>query len=235
MNIKKSFLVALATVTAVASVSAVAVSAAESGASSTGETALRVVAGDVTKGEVKVDENTVVKVSVPADALKEGEYIFKAAKVADAEMEKAFDAVVKSDLKGVYEVSVNNLDGTKTDLKDVTVTVANDKGYNAAYVKKADGTFEELVVETGENGITFTVANGSEVVLAKVAKQQESSEPSKVEPTSSNPTPAPQPSTPGAPTKTGDNAAATATVFAVMGVVALGTALAATKMKKSAK
>ena len=232
MNIKKSFLVALATVTAAVSVSAVAVSAVPMG------TTYVDVPFTVVEGEAKTVTNDVfgkkVTVAIPADSLAAGtQYFFQASPVADAALEAAFDAAVKADYSDIFEIAVRDDNGVVTALENVTVTVAAEKGYDTVY--KVDGeNFVAVNAIVGENGITFTVPNGTKVVLAK-SIDEPSVQPSTPSQPSVQPSTPSQPSTPGTPAQTGDNGAATATVFAVMGVVALGTALAATKMKKSAK
>ena len=215
MNIKKSFLVALATVTAATSVSAFAVSAATLGASfqdvsfsATGE------AQTITASFDGVE----VKAELPKTG-KTGNFMFHVAFVADKDVENAFDAVVSNEAVDVIELSflgsesgtaVSDFDGAK-----ITIT-AKDKEYNAVY-SYADGKF--TAVDASGN-ISFTKGAATKYVIAKVK--------------SGTPDTKPTPD-PDKGTKTGDNTAATATVFAVMGVVALGTVVAATKMKKASK
>lgn len=232
MNIKKSFLVAVATVTAAVSVSAIAASAVPLGTTNV-DVPFEVVAGEAKAVTADVYGKKVT-VDIPADALTAGQYFFEALAVADSALESAFDQTVNADYKDIFEIAVRNEDGTISTLETVKVTVAADKGYDTVYA--VDGDSFKLVDSTvDENGITFVVANGSKVVLAKATEitSDPISEPvSQVSQVSQVSTPS---SVNSEPTKTGDNGAATATVFAVMGVVALGTALAATKMKKSAK
>lgn len=242
MNIKKSFLVALATVTA-ASVSAFAVSAANLGFTNEDKTIV-VTAGEETVETVNLD-GVKVTVAIAADAIDAGEYTLHTAVVADAQVEAGFDAVCTNDYKDVLEIAVK--DGEDVVDAQVKVTVAADKGYDVAYIVNADGTFEQLDTTTDENGMTFTVANGSKVVVAKKTAEQstvdETSNAGTTGGTTTGGTTTGGTTTGGTTNNngkgnsinTGDNGAATATVFAVMGLVALGTAVAATKMKKAEK
>ena len=214
MNIKKSFLVALATVTAATSVSAFAVSAATLGASSQD---VSFTATGEAQSVVATFDGAEVKVELPKTG-KTGNFVFHVAFVADKDVENAFDAVTSNEAKDVVELSflaeggaaVADFDGAK-----VTIT-AKDKEFNAVY-SVADGKF--TAVDASGN-ISFTKGTATKFVIAKVK--------------STTPDVKPNPE-PDKGTKTGDNTAATATVFAVMGVVALGTAFAATKMKKASK
>ena len=239
MNIKKSFLVALAAVTAVASVSALAVSASSLGESTDAqhivvEKDVPTVVTAVLDG--KVGNALKVKTEFPVDA-PEGEYYFFTALVADKEVEDAFDAVVKSDLKDVFEIGLMDAEGKGADevAKNAKITFSTTKAsaYNKVFALSDDGNFVDMGAVKTEEGLTFTNDGYTKFVLAFV-EDEKSSEPVS-DPTSKPSTPStPTPSTPVTPT--GDNnTAATAAVFAVMGVVALGTVLATTKMKKSSK
>lgn len=239
MNIKKSFLVALAAVTAVASVSAITVSASSLGVSTDAqhivvEKDVPTVVTAVLDG--KVGNALKVKTEFPVDA-PEGEYYFFTALVADKEVEDAFDAVVKSDLKDVFEIGLMDAEGKGADevAKNAKITFSTTKAsaYNKVFALSDDGNFVDMGAVKTEEGLTFTNDGYTKFVLAFV-EDEKSSEPVS-DPTSKPSTPStPTPSTPVTPT--GDNnTAATAAVFAVMGVVALGTVLATTKMKKSSK
>lgn len=241
MNIKKSFLVALAAVTAVASVSALAVSASSLGESTDAqhivvEKDVPTVVTAVLDG--KVGNALKVKTELPVGA-PEGEYYFFTALVADKEVEDAFDAVVKSDLKDVFEIGLMDAEGKGADevAKNAKITFSTTKAsaYNKVFALTDDGTFVDMGAVTAEDGLTFTNDGYTRFVLAAVydepisdpdiSKESKPSTPS----TPSTPTPS-DPVTP-----TGDNTAATTAVFAVMGAVALGTVLATTKMKKTSK
>ena len=238
MNIKKSFLVALAAVTAVASVSAITVSASSLGVSTE---AVQVVVekGVPTRIEVdldgKVGNALHVKTELPAN-VAEGSYTFYTALVADKEIEAAFDAVVTSDIKDILELGMKDEYGKDVDLTDnakVTLSTSKTAAFNKVFGITEDGEFVDMGAVKTEEGLTFTNDGYTKFVLAFV-EDEKSSEPVS-DPTSKPSTPStPTPSTPVTPT--GDNnTAATAAVFAVMGVVALGTVLATTKMKKSSK
>ncbi len=250
MNIKKSFLVALATVTA-ASVSAFAVSAANLGLTFEDKTVV-VTAGQETVETFNLDGGLKVTVAIPADSVKEGEYTLHTAVVADAQVEAGFDAVCTNDYKDVLEVALKGEEDVATNVK---VTVAADKGYDVAYLVNVDGTFEQIQTANDENGMSFTVANGSKVVVAKKTADQKNDDKKDDSNGNNNTNNNGNNNTnnntnnngsngsngnnanngKGNSIATGDNGAATATVFAVMGVVALGTAVAATKMKKAEK
>ena len=262
MNIKKSFLVALAAVTAVTSVSALTVSA-----SSLGESAevvvINVDGGEETQAIATLDggagKKLYVKATLPA-AAPAGEYAFHVAVVADKDTEDAFDAVVSSNVKDVFELTIRDAEGnaveffknvkvsialnlsslsaktTAAGAKDSLLTTTANVFYNKAF--SVDGvTFADLGADAEEDVITFTTEGYTKFVLAHV--ENEISEESSKEPVSD--ASKEQPSTPSIPTPsdpvtpTGDNTAATTAVFAVMGAVALGAVLAATKMKKTSK
>lgn len=238
MNIKKSFLVALAAVTAVASVSAITVSASSLGVSTDAQHI--VVEKDVPTVVTAVLDGKVgnalhVKTELPAN-VAEGSYTFYTALVADKEIEAAFDAVVTSDIKDILELGMKDEDGKDVDLTDnakVTLSTSKTAAFNKVFGITEDGEFVDMGAVKTEEGLTFTNDGYTKFVLAFV-EDEKSSEPVS-DPTSKPSTPStPTPSTPVTPT--GDNnTAATAAVFAVMGVVALGTVLATTKMKKSSK
>ena len=242
MNIKKSFLVALAAVTAVASVSALAVSASYLGESTDAqhivvEKDVPTVVTAVLDG--KVGNALKVKTEFPVDA-PEGEYYFFTALVADKEVEDAFDAVVKSDLKDVFEIGLMDAEGKGADevAKNAKITFSTTKAsaYNKVFAVSDDGNFVDMGAVDTDDGLTFTNDGYTRFVLAAVYDEPISDPDISKESKPSTPsTPStPTPSTPVTPT--GDNnTAATAAVFAVMGVVALGTVLATTKMKKSSK
>lgn len=238
MNIKKSFLVALAAVTAVASVSAITVSASSLGVS-TEAVPVVVERGVPTliKADLdgKVGNALHVKTELPAN-VAEGSYTFYTALVADKEIEAAFDAVVTSDIKDILELGMKDEYGKDVDLTDnakVTLSTSKAAAFNKVFGITEDGEFVDMGAVKTEEGLTFTNDGYTKFVLAFV-EDEKSSEPVS-DPTSKPSTPStPTPSTPVTPT--GDNnTAATAAVFAVMGVVALGTVLATTKMKKSSK
>lgn len=241
MNIKKSFLVALAAVTAVASVSAITVSASSLGVS-TEAVPVVVERGVPTliKADLdgKVGNALHVKTELPAN-VAEGSYTFYTALVADKEIEAAFDAVVTSDIKDILELGMKDEDGKDVDLTDnakVTLSTSKTAAFNKVFGITEDGEFVDMGAVETDDGLTFTNDGYTRFVLAAVYDEPISDPDISKESKPSTPsTPStPTPSTPVTPT--GDNnTAATAAVFAVMGVVALGTVLATTKMKKSSK
>lgn len=262
MNIKKSFLVALAAVTAVTSVSAMTVSASTLGDSTE---AISIIADGVNETEAIAtldggNKTVYAKVNLAND-LAAGNYTLVVSVVADKATEEAFDAVVSSEFKDVFEISLKDANGNTVDFNNIKVTFAKslngldvkstatgandsliattaDVFYNEAY--GVDGvTFADLNAEVSNAALSFSTNGYSKFVLAYVNNETSESQVSTEEPISKPESQSqtdvskPTPSTPTTPT--GDNTAATAAVFAVMGVVALGTVLATTKMKKSSK
>lgn len=257
MNIKKSFLVALAATTAISSVSALAVSAAGVGFS-TGEVneTFTVVLNEDTTVETQL-EDADVKVTIPAGVLDEGEYTFSADIVVNADVQKAIDEL------GLGETEILSLyftkGGEKVEVKSdkITVEVETTK-YSYAYVYE-DATKKLTNLKATKDGdkLSFKAPHFSYYVLATADKStdtlssdipgsgsnngnvsQASNSSSTGTNTGTNATTSSSTttgSTTGSVT-TGDTATATTVaVFAVMGVVALGTAVVASKMKKSSK
>lgn len=284
MNIKKSFLVALATVTAAASVSAIAVNA---------ETALGLSSEDAPfsvedgKAVVTVNldggvgNNVQVTATVDSKEVADGEYFFHAALVADADLEKAFDAAFDNEWKTILELGFTDAEGKPAALKDVKIDVEADEAIaaNAAFVVEESGDFTQLEFTATANGGSFVGPHFSKYILSALKDTEVVSKPEGSisepisEPTSdvseisdvsvvSVPGTTSETSTATSQTSTAqvskstttttttttsttksdaksvatsDSGATTAAVFAVMGVVALGTAFAASKSKKASK
>ncbi len=262
MNIKKSFLVALATVTAAASVSAVAVSAESKLGLSSEDAPFAVNDG---KAVVSVDleggvgNKVTITATIDDESVADGEYFFHAALVADADLEKAFDAAYDNEYKDILELGFTDAEGKDAGLKNVTIDVETDKevGVNAAFVVEESGAFTRLDLTKTAKGVKFVGPHFSKYVLSALKDTEVVSTPDDVSTpgaTSTVSTPETSKSTDtktstttttttttsnaaaGSKTvATSDSGATTAAVFAVMGVVALGTAFAASKSKKASK
>ena len=254
MNIKKSFLVALAATTAISSVSALAVSAAGLG-ESTGkveETVTIVADKDATVEAVL--EDAKIEVTIPAGALEEGDYTFNADIVVNTDVQKAIDDLGLGETE-ILDLYFTDKGGTSVSLtgKDVTVKVETTK-YSYAYIYE-DSTKKLSNLNATKSGdvLTFKAPHFSYYVLATkdvttttvvdntTSTTSTASNTTKTgtnASTSSSTTTASSNTTTGKgdSVTTGDTATATTVaVFAVMGVVALGTAVVASKMKKSSK
>lgn len=266
MNIKKSFLAALACVTAFTSVSAFAVSAATLGDSdgNNGATAdVTVKKGEETKADVKLDNGETVQVVLPADALEEGDVTVHIVETEEKDLDK-----IKTDNKfksaKVLDLYFTSADGTKLSSEKKAVLAVDGTKYNAVYILNDDGTLEEVSSVVEDGVLTFKVsvlAEGQKIVVAEKETVVEPSQNSTVEPSQNSTTnqssntnngtgantnnntnngntnnSTNNTSNNGSATQTGDSGfKTTVAVFAVMAVVALGTAVAAAKSKKSAK
>ncbi len=254
MNIKKSFLVALAATTAISSVSALAVSAAGLG-ESTGKVEKTVaIVADKDATVEAVLEDAEVKVTIPANAVEEDEYTFHADIVVNTDVQKAIDEL---NLGGseILDLYFTNKAGERVSFKDknVTVEIATDK-YSYAYVyEDADKKLTNLNATKSGDVLTFKAPHFSYYVLATkdvttttvvdnttstTSTASNTTKTGTTTTTTSSTTTASSNTTTGKgdSVTTGDTATATTVaVFAVMGVVALGTAVVASKMKKSSK
>lgn len=235
MNVKKSFLVALASVTAVASLTAVSVSAVTPGASdSTATVDITVVEGEAATGTVTPTENAEVTVTIPADTVK-GNIKFNAAVKVDVDAQKALDSLdgIKVSASEILDLYFTDENGDIVDMtgKGVEVSIKTDK-YNTVYLFD-NGELKDLGAKYENGVLTFTAPHFSTYVLANVEALVPSnpvSEPSNETPATSNPTS----EVPGNnTTNTGDNGfATTIAIFSIMAAVSLGTAVVATKAKK---
>ena len=245
MNIKKSFLVAFAAVTAVATVGAASVSAATLGQSGSEATDTKEVAkGQDASFEVKVEEMNIA-VNVPADAAEEGEVTFHAAVVTDVDIQKAADDLGLKE-SAILDMYFTNADDAKVAVKDAKIQITTDKNVVYAY---ADGKLTAVEATYEDGVLTFTKAADVEYyVLAKSEdeKSNDANDASKDDTKKDNNNGTNNTNTTGdnktvdnnnnGTVTTGDTATTTTVaVFAVMGLVALGTAIAASKMKKSSK
>ncbi len=234
MNIKKSFLVAFAGATAFATLSAFAVSAATPGYSDGAvdeqvETSVSVVAGQDTAVKADFTKSEAVKsveAVIPADATTATGLNFVAAVVQDPNAVAALADAVNFDAAQVLDLYFADQDGNKVDFngKNVAVTITA-PGFNTIYVYE-DGKLEEVASTVEGDKISFTAPHFSTYVLANVAKSVESSDNSTTSTPSNN----------NGTTQTGDAGfATTIVIFSIMAVVSLGTAIVATKAKKSSK
>lgn len=232
MNIKKSFLVALAGATAVASMSAVAVSAATPGQSSDSVIDINVTEGQPATGTLSTENGTEITVSIPAGVVS-GNIKFYAAVKADANAQKAIDDLGAS-ASEILDMYFTDANGSVLDMTGKGIEVSFKGDYNKVYL--FENTLQEQDAKVENGVLTFTAPHFSTYVLAKIADN-----------TPSNPSTPDNPSTPATPsnpstpadnntTKTGDNGVATtAIVFSTMALVSLGTVVVATKLKKKAK
>lgn len=242
MNIKKSFLVAFAAVTAVATVGAASVSAATLGQSSSESTDTKeVVKGQDASFEVKVEEMNIA-VNVPADAADEGEVTFHAAVITDVDIQKVADEL------GLKESAI--LDMYFTDADDATIAIEGAKvqittDKNLVYAYK-DGKLTAVEATFEDGVLTFTKAADVEYFVLAKSEEEKQNEIAPADDTKKDNNNGANNNTTGdnktvdnnnnGTVTTGDTATTTTVaVFAVMGLVALGTAIAASKMKKSSK
>ena len=252
MNIKKSFLVALAAATAVSTVSALTVSAAGLGETTNKvEDTQTVVAGQETEFKAQL-QDVDININIPADVLPEGEYTFNADIVVNQDVQDAIDKlnIKESEILDLYFADAAGAHFKLTDA-GVQVTLETDK-YNAVYVyEDSTKTLTKLDSTKEGNKLTFIAPHFSYYVLANEPETSGTTSTTSTTSTTGTTT-----NTPGSTTTTttgttttttgdtgkGDSvttgdAATTTTVavFAVMGVVALGTAVVASKMKKASK
>lgn len=249
MNIKKSFLVALAAATAVSTVSALTVSAAGLGETTNKvEDTQTVVAGQETEFKAQL-QDVDININIPADVLPEGEYTFNADIVVNQDVQDAIDKlnIKESEILDLYFADAAGAHFTLTDA-GVQVTLETDK-YNAVYVyEDSTKTLTKLDSTKEGNKLTFIAPHFSYYVLANDPETSSTTSTTSNTGTTTNTPGSTTTTTTGTTTTTtGDTAkgdsvttgdAATTTtvaVFAVMGIVALGTAVVASKMKKASK
>lgn len=207
------------------------------------------------------DKELPVTAEVPAGALTgsmSNGYIFHAELVEDDAAEAAFAAGL--DEEGFMVNACKSFDIFFVDdagqivlpTEKIKLTFKVEGGYNVTYIREQDDSYTKLADSI--SGVD--VPHFSRFVIAEIAPKQISEEGSKSDTDSepeiisddSNPEPiAPPPSQTstqpsqtsiqpgGQDVKTGDNAGATAMVFAVMAAAALGTSIAAVKSKKSSR
>ena len=245
MNIKKSFLVALAAATAISSVTALTASAAELGKSDSTASASVVADGETLTAEVKIGD---IEVALEADSDKVPEgSIVTVAIVENTDVQTAIDDLgIKESL--ILDITVKDLDGKELELKDagVKVKITTNK-YDTVYVYE-DGSLKNLNAAKSGDALSFTAPHFSYFVLSKGTGTGSSTSTtstaasttgtsSKAGTTTTGTTTTTSSSTgKGDSVTTGDSATATTVaIFAVMGIVALGTAVVASKTKKASK
>lgn len=263
-NMKKVLVSVLAAATAAVAFSAVSVSAAPLGLSGEGLSEKEEVlflpdTGSTTvtvDADTRPDKELPVTAEVPAGALTgsmSNGYIFHAELVDDDAAEAAFAAAL--DEQGFVVSACESFDIFFVDdagqivmpTYNVTLTFHAEGGYNVTYIREQDGSYTKLADSISNVG----VPHFSRFVIAVIESKQVSEEDEEPD-TSSKPevvsdgseSIAPPPSDTSTQTsiqpggqdvKTGDNAGATAMVFAVMAAVALGTSMVAVKSKKSSR
>lgn len=227
MNTKKCFVAALAAAVAVSS-AAVSVGAIAPGTTTNSATVkATAVAGVTTHFSVTI-EGVTIDADVPADVITAGEEItFGANTITNVDIETAVANLSDPVTSKLLDVYFLDADGESMSFKDagvdVTVTTS-DVAYDTIYVYEEATGLNKLATADG-NKMNFKAPHFSYYVLTKVVEEP-SQQPSQQ--------PQQQSQTPGQATNTGDSSA-TAGVFAVVGLAALGTALVASKSKKHAK
>lgn len=218
MNLKKSFLVAIAGATAVAMTGVVA-SAADLGQS---DDIFFVEAGKATEGTVLLNNSVAISFTIGADVLEVGTttVVFNATQIADDE-KKYEDAIKATGVAEVFDYTVmdlsfENVDGEDLGLTNITLSIENGD-FNAVYVEE-DGKLTKLELKDG----SFVAPHFSNYVFAKVSEGTEQP---------SEPVTPSEPAEPGV--TTGDNAMTTMLVFAGVAAVSLGTVVVASKARKS--
>lgn len=218
MNLKKSFLVALAGATAVAMTGVVA-SAADLGQSKDSFVA---ETGVATEGTVLLNNDVALSFSIAADVVENGtEVVFKTTQIADDE-KKYEDAIKATGIDEVFDYAVmdlsfENADGEDLGLTNITLSLSNGD-FNAVFVVEEDGKLTKLDLKDG----SFVAPHFSTYVFAKV------SESTNTPVVPSNPQ---EPTTPGV--TTGDNAMTTMLIFAGVAAVSFGAVIVASKARKS--
>lgn len=249
MNIKKSFLVALAGATAFATMSSFAVSAATPGYSDgaveeqAASEQVTVTEGEATTGTVELESADItVDFEIPADAVEaDSALIFNVAAVTDLGVIDLVDSIDEIKDFKTLDLFFTDENGDIVDMvgKNVVVTIKA-TGYNTVYYFNGR-SFEDMGAEVGEGTLTFTAPHFSTYVLANV--ETETDEPSNEESSNDDATVTPGTSTDsnnngsnGGTTQTGDNGfVTTIVIFSIMAVISLATAVVATKAKKSSK
>ena len=237
------------TAAAVAAMSVVTVSAATLGSSDLSSTDFEVIAGEEVVADVAVDDgDMVISVAIPANVLEAGNYTFYADTVADDTTTAAFEAEFNSDLTTVVEMYFTDENGDTVDVKDVAINIDTTASYDAAFVQEEDDSFTNLNAEVTESGLSFVAPHFSTYVLADLADENNGDGNNGGDTNNGDDTNGGNTNNGDntnndnnntgkgdSTTATGDNSAATIAVFGVMGVAALGTAIASSKVKKSEK
>lgn len=244
MNMKKKLIAALAAVTAAVSMSAVTANANKLG-ESTMDLNFDVTAGQASIFTVTLDGTVGVTLDVtaevPAGALPEGKYAFHAELFVDKDLEDLFTTttVLTEDQQIEYfdllEINFKNEAGEMVYPENVKLSFKTSKAtaYNNVYIYD-NGSFKLIGDMDGAYPPHF-----SRFVIAAIVPYEimpsdiEPSQTSQTSQTSYNPQPSVTPG--GQDVKTGDNGAATAVVFSIMAVAALGTSVVALKSKKASK
>ena len=234
MNMKKKMTVALAAAMVVSSM-AVSVSVAAVGGSDNGNVAFTV---DVTNDAVvsaNLDSLTAksVEVTVPAGTLPTGDYTMVAQVVADVNLANAFDAQYPNDLKTFVEISFQDAQGNKVNPAGATIKFTITDTYDSAFVVEADNSFKKLEATATDTSLTTKGPHFSTYVIADLKDEQNSNDNQNSGKNGNQNSSDGKGDSNGNGTNTGDSATTTLTVFGVMGLVALGTAVVSSKMKKT--
>ena len=234
MNMKKKMTVALAAAMVVSSM-AVSVSVAAVGGSDNGNVAFTV---DVTNDAVvsaNLDSLTAksVEVTVPAGTLPTGDYTMVAQVVADVNLANAFDAQYPNDLKTFVEISFQDAQGNKVNPAGATIKFTITDTYDSAFVVEADNSFKKLEATATDTSLTTKGPHFSTYVIADLKDEQNSNDNQNSGKNGNQNSSDGKGDSNGNGTNTGDSATTTLAVFGVMGLVALGTAVVSSKMKKT--
>lgn len=237
MNTKKILVSALAAAVAVSS-AALSVAALTPGVTTSDAKSAKttVEAGKNTHFMVIVDGITV-EADVPADAIAAGtELVFGAAAVTNVDIEAAVANLPDAATSKILDVYFLDGDNNAQTLEGANVALSfATSDYDTVYLYE-EATGLKDFADFSNNKAASTAPHFSYYVLVKNGNepsQQQSSQPSQQSQT--QPSQQPQPSQQSqSGVNTGDSAASAA-VFAVIGAAALGTAIVASKSKKSAK
>ena len=252
MNSKKGFVAALAAAVAVSSVAAVSVSAIAPGTSSSTVKQTAVVEpGKATHFTITINDVTI-DAEVPADAVNAGEELtFGASVITNVDIEAAVAELPDVATSEILDVYFLDADGKNKSFEnvgvDVTVTTTT-TAYETIYIFEEGKGLNELAKASG-NKMSFKAPHFSYYVLVKNGKV-DPGQPSDVSNGGNNGGTS-NGGNNGSNGNNGDNngsnngannggvntgdSTATVAVFGIIGAAALGTAIVASKSKKSAK
>jgi len=243
MNNKKILVSALAAAVTVSS-AALSVSALTPGVTTNDVKSPKTVveAGKNTRFMVIVDGVTV-EADVPADAIKAGtELTFGVATVTNVDIEAAVANLPDAASSKILDVYFLDGDNNAQSFEGAGVTLTfTTASYETAYIYEEAAGFTKFA-DFSNSKASATAPHFSYYVLVKNGEKQPSqqsqtqpSQQSQTQPSQQSQTQPSQQSQQSQPgVNTGDSAASAA-VFAVIGAAALGTAIVASKSKKSAK
>lgn len=242
MNIKKSFLVALAGATAFATMSSFAVSAATPGytdGSVTEQDSITIDIADDGSASASIELSKVtVDVELPAGIVDGDSIDFSAAIVTDLEAAAAVTEIDGLNAFEVLDLFFTDSDGNTVDMagKNVKVVIKN-TSFNKVFC--FHDVLEAVDSKVTDAGLEFVAPHFSTYVLADISEEATSTPDDNTTSTpDNNTTSTPDNNTTSTPagdaTQTGDNGfTTTIAIFSIMAVVSLATAVVATKVKKA--